>query len=622
MVCKQCGSYYESGDEICSVCGASLPEQTVDQTQKAESQDMQSERPNWGFVRSPRWPKPSFDINAVDDIDEQVQEPEPEYTQPAYQEPPNYEEPIPAPQQYQQPVRPSSQGFRAPIRQFDPQPLQDSSQQGAIKTIGSVGDYESSPAPYQGGFGRAPQRSTVYNMDDEEEYVPQPARKRPASLQQAVPSKSRMPISKQRSKTSSLRGGRRNNFIIMGATGVLIVLLLVLGVVFVNKNYSGFGGFFRNVFGGSPILKDPVVTEGKNDSGVDCYIITVYARKGNTVTLKVGDQELSDVIGSSNQKILRIPKASLLPNEPVDGTTADLVPDVRITTEDGEVFQLEIPPINVQVPALTFALTSPEGESISVSKPKIAFSGSVDAGSSVTVAEQTFTVNPDGTFTGEYTLPDVGMHTLTLEARKNGYQIMRKTLQVDYTNAEANIEWTKSSLRASESDTATVKGTVEAGATLAVTGPTGVTIGTPEVNTATGFFSFTVKMPEIGHYELQVTLTKDGKSTAGTVVVERAPEYAAYTAHVYKMDYDRMMKETLHQAAYKCAGKVSEVTQTDPYCIGKLTTDKGDILFEYHGSAATVDASDGKTYNIFGDYMGIDKDTGLPLIYAWFITKG
>ena len=52
-----------------------------------------------------------------------------------------------------------------------------------------------------------------------------------------------------------------------------------------------------------------------------------------------------------------------------------------------------------------------------------------------------------------------------------------------------------------------------------------------------------------------------------------------------------------------------------------LTTDSGDLLFEYHNTAATVDASDGKTYNIFGDYAGMDEATGLPKIYCWFITK-
>ena len=87
------------------------------------------------------------------------------------------------------------------------------------------------------------------------------------------------------------------------------------------------------------------------------------------------------------------------------------------------------------------------------------------------------------------------------------------------------------------------------------------------------------------------------------------------------MDYDRMKNETLHKASYKCVGKVAEVVQTEPYVVARLTTDSGDLLFEYHNTAATVDTTDGKTYNIFGDYAGMDEATGLPKIYCWFITK-
>ncbi len=615
MVCKQCGSYCDAGLDRCPVCGEPLPEQVA--AQPTEATDEQS-RPSWGFVRSPRWPKPTFDINAVDDIP-QPDEQAAELIHPAYEQPEYDEEPYTDTYQQEYPPVASQQNFRTPGR-FDPQPLQDVGQKSSIRTIGSVGDYDSAAPAYQGGFGRAPKRSVVYNMEDEgDAYAPSP-RKRPA-LQQSA-GKTRIPASVQRPKSSALRGGRRNNMVILGAGVVLAILLIVLGVVFVNKNYSGFGGFFRSVFGGSPILKDPVVTEGKNDAGVDCYIITVYAKKGSTVAIKLGGQEKSQVI-TSPQILLRIPKVSLLPSEPVDGTTAVVNPDIYIKAKDGEDFPLTIP-ITVDVPALTFALSEPAG-SAAVSKPKVAFSGTVDTGSTVTVEGQALTVDENGNFTGEYSLPDVGMYTLTVEARKNGYQIARQTVQVDYTNAEANIEWTKSSLRTAEGDTATVKGTVEPGATIEIDQskvPSGVTVGTPNVNSSTGFFSFTVQMPEVGHYELAVTVTKDGKSTAGTVIVERAPDYAAYTAAVYKMDYDRMLKESLHKASYKCVGKVTEITQSEPYTIAKLTTDKGDILFEYHGSAATVDMSDNKTYNIFGDYSGVDEATGLPVVYCWFITKG
>lgn len=616
MVCKQCGSYCDADAAICPVCGATLPVQPAAQSADAETEQT---RPSWGFVRSPRWPKPTFDLNAVDDLpqpEEQTQESV--YTRPDYDQPVYEDEPYSGtdPQNYQ-PIIPES---HTPDHSFDPQPLQDTYEHGTVHTIGSVGDFDGSVPPFQGGFGRAPKRAVVYNMEDDNSTYAPPPRKHPA-MQQSVGT-SRLPSSIQRKKSSSLRGGRRNNMVILGAGAVLAILLIVLGVVFVNKNYSGFGGFFRSVFGGSPILKDPVVAEGKNDAGVDCYIITIYAKKGSTVAIKLGDQEKSQEI-TSPQILLRIPKVSLLPPKPVDGTTAVVNPDIYVKTKDGEDFPLTIP-ITVDVPALNFSLADPAAGSVAVSKPKVSFSGTVDAGAAVTVEGQALTVDESGNFSGEYQLPDIGMYTLTVEAQKNGYQIARQTVQVDYTSAEANIEWTKSSLRASEGDTATVKGTVDPGATITIDQskvPSGVTVGTPNVNSATGFFSFTVKMPEVGHYELALSVSKDGKSTAGTVVVERAPDYAAYTAAVYKMDYDRMTKETLHTAAYKCVGTVSEITQSEPYTIAKLTTDKGDILFEYHGSAATVDLNDNKTYSIFGDYAGMDETTGLPKVYCWFITK-
>lgn len=643
MVCKQCGAYCESNMQYCAVCGALLSEQStayrqpsVDSAAQPPADELQSEeteRPNWGFVRSPRWPKPTFDINAVEDIpegqapaapvyngspQESADYVEPSYDAPAYEKnayhASEYDEPV-----YEQPPAPRYRAT-APGSRFNPQPLQTPQQQSSKEPITSVGGYESGSAGYQGSFGRAPQHAAVYNMDDDDVSYSPPARKRtaPPAMSQTAPIKKQPPVSKSRGGASSFRSGRNKNMLFWGAVGVLVVLLIVFGVIFVNRNYGGIGGFFRNVFGGSPILKDPVVTEGLNDDGVDCYIITVYAREGNTVTMRVGEDERSDVIGSSNQKILRIPKASLLPEEPVDGTTADLVPDVRVTTEDGEVFQLEISPIPVQVPALTVTLSEPATSSIAVNKGKVTFAGTVNDGTVGVFAEgQPLSVNADGTFSGEYPLSDLGVYTLTLEARKNGYQIFRQAFNVDYTQAEANIELDKSTLRASSSDTATVKGTVDPGATLSVTGPSGVTLGTPSVNAATGIFSFTAQMAEVGHYDLEVTVTKDGLSTTGTITVERAPNVDTYTRAVHVMSYSRMTKETKHKASYECSGKVTEVIQSEPYIIAKLSTDQGDLVFEYHGTANTANVDDHR--KLYGDYAGIDEATGLPLIYCWFL---
>jgi hypothetical protein len=128
-------------------------------------------------------------------------------------------------------------------------------------------------------------------------------------------------------------------------------------------------------------------------------------------------------------------------------------------------------------------------------------------------------------------------------------------------------------------------------------------------------------MSSVGHYEVTITAAKNGNSTSETVTVEYAPDYNAYTASVHRLDYARMQNEPNHKASYKCPGTVAEILQAEPYVIAKLKTDSGDLLFEYHGTAASVSMDDNKTYTLWGDYNGVDAETGLPKVYCWFITK-
>ena len=631
MVCKQCGAYSEAGMKFCTVCGALLNEisgaQVLNAAELNTDEPAEGERPNRGFVRSPRWPKPTFDINAIDALEEdnltKAQPYDDSDSAKGYNSIEALQDQVQT-QSRQEPIYGDPQiytesaSYENSSDNFDPQPLHSQEATYSKQPFSSVGEYEDSSAAYQGRFGRAPQHTAVYSMDDDDLGQPSHSQYDRTQKPRGSTAYKRMPATAGR--YSGSRAKHSNNTVFLIAVSVMLVLLVVFGVMLINKNYGTLGGFFKSVFGGSPILKNPEVEEGLNDEGVECYIITVHAREGNTITVRVGGNEQSGIIGRSNQKAIRIPKASLLPDTPVEGETADVVPDIRITTKEGEVYQLDIPPVSVNVPKLSLNLTTPASESITVTRSEVLIEGTVDDGAEVFVGDQKLTTSVGGEFTGKHNLGELGVYTLTIEARKNGYQIARKELDVDYSQAAANIKLDKSTLRTT-SETAVIKGETDPGATMEIRGPQSVTIGTPNVNAATGFFSFSVQLPSIGAYELDVSITKSGLTTTGTIFVERAPDYAAYTASVHRMDYSRMTNETLHKAAYKCVGKVTSVLQTEPYVVAKLETSSGELVFEYHNTAASIDAGDGKTYNVFGDYKGLDKETGLPLIYAWFITK-
>lgn len=658
MICKQCGTNCEQSRSFCPVCRAPLPFEETEQLAHQEFSQQGAEPPtqaSWGFVSPPQWPKPTFDLNTVDELqiqqaqlNQQQQPAEDIRLQTAPLSPASGQNSMPYQEalynrgaQYQ-----TIQGTNAPRgntpygntpyrnTQYGNTPYGET-QQGnsqaedvqppySVKPIASVGSYDTASGGYKstGSFGRVPQR-TEFDMQEQSEY---PAAGQRFNKTNSTPFNRRAAVRRPKAN-ASYRSGSRNNLIFFSAAGVLVVLLIVFTVILLNKNYGSVGGFFQNVFGGSPILKPVEVAEGISPNGEEVWEITVHAREGNTITMRIGDEEISDVINSKNKKIIQIPKNKLMPDKPVEGATAQVAPEVFLTTKEGEIIPVDIPLITVQVPVLALNVTSPPGSSVAVSRSKMAFAGTVDDGTvAVTVQDQPLTVGQDGSFSGEYELKEPGSYTLTLEARKNGYQIARSVFQVEYSQSNAsgiNIEVDKSSLRAAgESDTVTVKCKLNEGETMAVASSNSkVTLGTPALNSATGYTTFTVKMAEIGYYPIEVTITKDGRTNTGTIIVERAPEYADYTSKVYRMDYARMLKEPQHTARYKCVGTVVEIIESEPYVIAKLSTSTGDILFEYHNVAATVAANDGKTYNIFGDFIGIDASTNLPLVYAWFITK-
>ncbi|HWR23889.1 MAG TPA: hypothetical protein VN366_10495, partial [Feifaniaceae bacterium] len=159
MVCNHCGAYNDPQATACTVCGTPLrPEAAAHAPEPEPAETEETERPSWGFVRSPRWPKPSFDINSVDElpeVEEYVRPHDPNASVPAREEP----EP---PAAYEPPAR----GFRnvETGRRFDPQPAQNQGRQdhASVSPIGSVGGYDETPQPYQRGFGRAPQRNAHY----------------------------------------------------------------------------------------------------------------------------------------------------------------------------------------------------------------------------------------------------------------------------------------------------------------------------------------------------------------------------------------------------------------------------------------------------------------------------
>ncbi|MDL2234971.1 hypothetical protein LJC07_02315 [Christensenellaceae bacterium OttesenSCG-928-L17] len=622
MVCTQCGAYTDQNIKYCAVCGAPLPKTQSSPAQASPEtqapvhstpappvqQSRSEEEPSWGFVRAPKWPTPSFDLNAIDETALKQQAPSTPPAQPGAYVPP------------------------ASSRQFEPRPAAAPVEpQASTASRASVGDYEYSKRAPQGSFGRAPQREAdSFNLDEgDDEYDFYDDDEDDIDIDEGMsfskPSRRKSSGGRQtRSRSSSLNKKRASNstWLFVGITALLVVLLVVFGGIYINRNFGSLSGLFTTLFGGSPLLAEPEVTEGLDSNGVDCYVIKVETREGNVVTMRVAGIQLSEEVDSRKFKTLYFPKHLFLPDEPVEAATAQMVPDIIITTPKGEEYQVEIPPITVNIPAINLSVTSPESEQVTVSRNIVNFTGTVDQpDADVRIEGLALEVDESGNFAGAFELPGFGTHTVTLTAQKNGYQIAKKSITLEYVQSVANLSIDRGTIRANESGLATIKGTIDAGATMAVSGPDGVVLGTPTVD-ASGSFSFTAQMEKTGFYEITCAVTKDGSTITDTVITEFAPDYTTYTAAVHKLAYSRMINETKHTGSYKCIGTVTEIYNSGNYDLAKLVTSDGEeMIFEYRNNVAEVALNDGKTYNLYADYVGIDPEYNLPRVYAWYITK-
>ncbi|MFB6365177.1 Ig-like domain-containing protein [Paenibacillus elgii] len=204
---------------------------------------------------------------------------------------------------------------------------------------------------------------------------------------------------------------------------------------------------------------------------------------------------------------------------------------VATATKSGGKSAVRTKAITVNEGAPAVSITEPSSSRVSVAKPE--FKGTADAGSTVTVAIKdkhgnvvgtpTVTVNAYGAwnFTPDSDLVD-GNYTFEVTATKDGKSTqVAKTVAVDTSLPALTItEPSGNTVSVSKPE---FKGTADAGSTVTVTikDKDGNIVGTPTVTVNVyGAWSFTPDHELAdGNYTIEVTSTKDGKSTQVTKTV-------------------------------------------------------------------------------------------------------
>lgn len=455
MKCRNCGAFNEDYMEYCENCAAPL---TPDAKQPSASEHYANEadhaansegQASWGFVQAPRWIQPEFDANTISEDDipadfhggrpTSVQSAAPQSNAPAqsFTGAPSYNAPAYNAPVYNAPSYGAAQAPQAPA--FDGQ--------------GSGAAYQNAPVFSAQPYGGAP-------LNARDPYAQQGNRDGVKFAEPADDDYFSADSGRGESRRRSVKrkdGSRDMKTLFFWiAAGVLVVLIVVFSIIFFTNRAkdkkteassekpavtetqsastsSDKPAFLGGLFSKNPITKPATIEEGVTADGEPAYIITIYAKNKCSVRFTAGSLVKENPITDGSLK-LRIPKEIWIPDEPVEEASIEVYPDITVIDKDGKEVAVEFStPIVIDLPTIDLTLSDPTTASVSTADGNINVAGMVgDTTAEVFVNDTQLYLDESGNFAGSYTVSGYGSSEVNVEARKNGYQIARKTFTVDY----------------------------------------------------------------------------------------------------------------------------------------------------------------------------------------------
>ncbi len=448
------------------------------------------------------------------------------------------------------------------------------------------------------------------DSDDEEEYEEAPRRKEKKVMRENT---------EREKKTKNKRkaeGGGNAPFIFV--TIVLIVLIAALFYVYLLKEFNGsLNLLVSNYFGTNPITAPATITEVTTEDGEPALLITVYAKKGYIVLFEEGSARKEAVV-EGHSVSFRVPQSLWIPQDASETDVIEIKPTVFVKDPNTNVItQVEFTPFVIHIPSVTVTILLPETLTFVTSSSTVEIAGYVsDPTASVFMGNTQLQTDANGYFRGIYHLEKLGETQVKIEARKAGYAVGSAVISITYTKSEINLNITNDTMR-TFTDTIEIKGTIDPGATLSVSG---IEVeGDISVN-EDGSFSFIAKVPNVGLYTPKLTVSHGDVTSSVDIYIEHAPDLDEYIQTAWALDYQWMLEHPSMNRHFGFTCKVIEVMQSEPFVIAKVRTDSGDLIVYYYHTTL-VEANDGKNYRMYAYLDGKDLETGLPIMYCWFIYK-
>lgn len=403
---------------------------------------------------------------------------------------------------------------------------------------------------------------------------------------------------------------------------------------------------------------DVELVEGFTNDGQEGVDLNIVVPAHGVVTVVLPNRGSQDYPSNFDTPVvfkLTVPKSAYYPDVPLTESVYEVHPEIYLTESDGTRKQLTVPSFTLNFPSLTIDLEKPildENGHVMANKDNIVpISGHVneDLDVKLYMNDEQVIVYSEGLFMPDYNMTSTESATVKLRAEKNNFVSTSLEFTVDpyvYTPEKMILNVTSdriTELKADKTGKITVRGNTLPNATLSASSdtPSRVVCGSVSVDGEGNFtFGITVDPSFYGIAHITVDAEKE-EAERGSTTFMIYRTYADKTAFISGYNKTKTYKEvgaakkylsiatlmanisTYANADYglRITAKVVDVTQTEEgYSVVRMTlAGSGETVYVINLSEKwSPESNIGKSYNLYGNFLGVYTDGTSPYFCAFF----
>lgn len=367
----------------------------------------------------------------------------------------------------------------------------------------------------------------------------------------------------------------------------------------------------------------PTVNQVAMEDGRAGHTIVFYGEDGDQIFLPEMQKSLSISGGTAR---ITLADSDWFSGDVSEVESANVCLSPILIDEKGMRTQLPAIDMEILVPDSPLEVISPANDDVSIVTSRYALEFQVVPGSTVLVNGEDVTdiVDRNGLLSQNVNVYPIGDNIYTIVVQTPCHHETRREVKIHRQVFDIDVEVDSSVSTISQTDTTTIKGTIESGASLSI--ETNYIAESLVIDQTTGQFSFIAKLATFGDNTVRFRVTKEGKQDAVVnMTVEYFPTPAIYSKAAWAMDYDQLKRlyEQWDGQVFSCKGTIVDIYESSgaSMLVMDVGSDGIEQLLILENKSAVAEPSIGQKCTALADVTGrsMYKDQYYPMLAARYI---